>query len=218
MASEHIENVTGTIAVPLFNRTGQQVGTVDIDPNDFGGKISTRLMHEAVLMYQASARAGTHSTLRRGQVAGSTKKVFKQKGTGNARIGTKRTNKRRGGGTAKGPKPRDYSYRMPKKAVRAATRMAILSKLRDAETIVIDDMNLTGIKTKEVAGMLKALNLTGMSCLIGTDKLDQVVYKSARNIKGVKVLPAGEFNTYIVLRQKRLLLTKSALEALRQAK
>jgi len=176
MASEHIENVTGTIAVPLFNRTGQQVGTVDIDPNDFGGKISTRLMHEAVLMYQASARAGTHSTLRRGQVAGSTKKVFKQKGTGNARIGTKRTNKRRGGGTAKGPKPRDYSYRMPKKAVRAATRMAILSKLRDAETIVIDDMNLTGIKTKEVAGMLKALNLTGMSCLIGTDKLDQVVY------------------------------------------
>jgi len=218
MASEHIENVTGTIAVPLFNRTGQQVGTVDIDPNDFGGKISTRLMHEAVLMYQASARAGTHSTLRRGQVAGSTKKVFKQKGTGNARIGTKRTNKRRGGGTAKGPKPRDYSYRMPRKAVRAATRMAILSKLRDAETIVIDDMNLTGIKTKEVAGMLKALNLTGMSCLIGTDKLDQVVYKSARNIKGVKVLPAGEFNTYIVLRQKRLLLTKSALEALRQAK
>lgn len=218
MASEFIETVNGPLAVPLFNKTGQQVGTVDVDPNDFGGKISPRLMHEAVLMYQASQRAGTHSTLRRGQVAGSTKKLFKQKGTGNARAGTRRTNKRRGGGTAKGPKPRDYSYRLPKKAVRAATRMAILSKLKDNEALVIDDLGLAGFKTKEVAGILKALNLKGVTCLIGTDKLDPIVYKSARNIEGVKVLPAGEFNTYIVLRQKRLVLTKSALEALRQAK
>ena len=103
--------------------------TVEIDPADFGGKISKQLMHDAVLMYLANQRAGTHHTLRRGEVAGSTKKLFRQKGTGNARVGTKRTNKRRGGGTAKGPKPRDYEYHLPKKAVRAATRMAILSQV-----------------------------------------------------------------------------------------
>lgn len=216
MASEHIETLSGPISVPVFNRQGQQVGTVDVDPNDFGGKISPRLMHEAVLMYEANRRAGTHSTLRRGEVAGSTKKLFRQKGTGNARAGTRRSNKRRGGGTAKGPKPRDYSYSLPKKAVRAATRMAILSKFKDNEAIVIDDLGLAGIKTKEIAGMLKALNLKGVTCLIGTDKLDPIVYKSARNIEGVKVLPAGEFNTYVVLRQRRLLLTRSALEALRK--
>ena len=218
MASEHIEMVSAPIAVPVFNRQGQQVDTVNVDPADFGGKISPRLMHEAVVMYEANQRAGTHSTLRRGQVAGSTKKLFRQKGTGNARVGTRRTNKRKGGGTAKGPKPRDYSYRLPKKAVRAATRMAILSKLKDNEALVIDDLGLAGIKTKEVAGILKALNLKGVSCLIGTDKLDPVIYKSARNIDGITVLPAAEFNTWIVLRQKRLLLTKAALEALRHPK
>lgn len=218
MPSEHIELVTGSISVPIFNRTGQQVGTVDVDPNDFGGKISPRLMHEAVLMYEANQRAGTHSTLRRGQVSGSTKKIFRQKGTGNARAGSKRTNKRRGGGTAKGPKPRDYSYSLPKKAVRSATRMAILSKIKDHELVVIDDLNLPGIKTKEVAGMLKALNLQGVSCLIGTEKLDPVVFKSARNIEGIEVLPAAEFNTWIVLRQKRLVISKSTLDALRKPK
>jgi large subunit ribosomal protein L4 len=218
MASEHIETLTGPITVPVFNRLGLQVGTVNVDPKDFGGKISPRLMHEAVLMYEANQRAGTHSTLRRGEVAGSTKKLFRQKGTGNARVGTRRSGKRRGGGTAKGPKPRDYSYSLPKKAVRAATRMAILSKFKDNEALVIDDLSLSAIKTKEVATILKALNLKGVSCLIGTDKLDPIVYKSARNIDGVKVLPAGEFNTYIVLRQKRLVLTKAALEELRKPK
>src|SRR5207244_8220442 len=120
----------------------------------FGGKISRQLMHEAVLMYLANQRAGTHHTLRRGQVAGSTKKLFRQKGTGNARVGPRRTNKRKGGGTAKGPKPRDYEFHMPKKAVRLATRMAILSKLQDNEAVVLDDFSLTEVKTKQVANLL----------------------------------------------------------------
>src|SRR5882672_7896946 len=115
-----VGEVKGPLEVPVFNRSGQQTGTVQVDPADFGGTINKELLHEVVLMYLANQRAGTHSTLRRGEVAGSTKKLFRQKGTGNARVGTKRTNKRRGGGTTKGPKPRDYSYRMPKKAVRAA--------------------------------------------------------------------------------------------------
>src|SRR6266436_4420701 len=128
------------VTLNVYNRTGQTVGTVEVDPAEFGGKINKQLLHEVVLMYLANQRAGTHSTLRRGEVAGSTKKLFRQKGTGNARVGTKRTNKRRGGGTAKGPKPRDYSYRLPKKALRAATRMAVLSKLQDNEVVIIDDL------------------------------------------------------------------------------
>jgi large subunit ribosomal protein L4 len=216
MASEKIQTVTDMIQVPVVNRRGESVGTIDVDPKDFGGKISPTLLHEAVLMYEANQRAGTHSTLRRGEVAGSTKKLFRQKGTGNARAGTKRTNKRRGGGTAKGPKPRDYEYHLPKKAVRAATRMAILAKLRDKEALIVEDLTFSAPKTKEMAEVLKALNLTKTSCLIGTEDHDPNVYKSGRNIEGVKVMPAHELNTYIVLRQKRLVLTKAALEALRK--
>ena len=110
-------------------------------------------------MYLANQRAGTHSTLRRGEVAGSTKKLFRQKGTGNARAGTRRTNKRRGGGTAKGPKPRDYEYHMPKQMLRAATRMALLSKLQDNEAIIIDELKLPEIKTKRWSAVLKALKV-----------------------------------------------------------
>src|SRR4051812_36945117 len=167
-------------------------------------------------MYQANRRAGTHSTLRRGEVSGSTKKVFRQKGTGNARMGGKRTNKRKGGGTTKGPKPRDYSYSLPKKAIRAATRMAILSKLQDQAVVVVDDLPFAEPKTKEMAGVLKALNIGELTCLIGTAGLQPTVYKSARNIRGVEILPAAEFNAYCVLRPKRLLLTKAALQELRE--
>src|SRR5207342_1873053 len=118
---------TSPISLSVVNTQGHSVGTVEVDPADLGGKINKQLLHDVVLQYLANQRTGTHSTLRRGEVAGSTKKLFRQKGTGNARVGPRRTNKRRGGGTAKGPKPRDYSYFMPKKMVRAALRMAILS-------------------------------------------------------------------------------------------
>src|SRR5438876_11151721 len=147
------------LSLSVYNGAGQAVGTVSVDPEEFGGKINKQLLHEVVVMYLANQRAGTHSTLRRGEVAGSTKKLFRQKGTGNARVGTKRTNKRRGGGTAKGPKPRDYEYHLPKKAVRSATRMAILSKLQDNETVVIDELKLPEIKTKAVADVVKALQI-----------------------------------------------------------
>jgi len=204
------------ISVNVLNVRGESVGSVEIDPNDFGGEINRQLLHDVVVMHMANQRAGTHSTLRRGEVAGSTKKLFRQKGTGNARAGTRRTNKRRGGGTAKGPKPRDYEYHLPKKAVRAATRMAILSKFQDQEAIILDDMPLTEIKTKAVAEMLKSLKVGTDTCLIGTAGLNPTVYKSARNIRGVQVMPTTELNAYTVLRQKRLLLTKAALEELKK--
>jgi large subunit ribosomal protein L4 len=207
--------ISGPINIPVLNRRGESVGTVSVDPAEFGGKINKQLLHDCVIMYQANQRAGTHSTLRRSEVAGSTKKLFKQKGTGNARVGNKRTNKRRGGGTAKGPKPRDYSYSLPKRALRIATRMAILSKFADNEVTVVDDFGLAAPKSKEMAGVLKALKLEGISCLIGTDKNDPTIYKSGRNLVGVGVLPTEQMNAYEVLKRKQLVLTKAALEKLR---
>lgn len=209
------------LTLNVYNRQGDSVGTVEVDPAEFGGEVNKQLLHDVVVMYLANQRAGTHSTLRRGEVAGSTKKLFRQKGTGNARIGPRRTNKRRGGGTAKGPKPRDYEYHLPKKAVRAATRMAVLSKLQDNEAIILDDtLSLPEIKTKTVAQMIEKLKLDETTCLIGTAGLSKDeqnrVYRSARNIRGVKLLPADQFNAYTVLRQKRLVLTKAALEQLRK--
>ncbi len=239
MASPHTETVTGTFNVPVFNRLGAEVGTVAVNADDLGGKISPGLLHEAVLMYQANQRAGTHHTLRRGEVAGSTKKIFRQKGTGNARAGTKRTNKRRGGGTAKGPKPRDYSYSLPKKALQAATKMALLAKIRDNQAVIVDDFGLTAVKTKDMAGILVALKVRNvekpakpvaegetakkpkkvhLTCLISTATNDNVVYKSARNLAGVTVMPARELNAYELLRPKKLVLTKAALESLTKPK
>src|SRR5262249_30796810 len=226
------------LSLDIYNRQGESVGTVEIDPAKFGGKINKQLLHDVVLMYLANQRAGTHSTLRRGEVSGSTKKLFRQKGTGNARVGTRRTNKRKGGGTAKGPKPRDYEYHLPRKAVRAATRMAILSKFQDQEAAVIDDLALPEAKCKQMAAVLKALvkglkpahpparrregqqltpkeeasrrkkQLRQTTWLIGTAGYDTGVYRAARNIRGVEVLPASQFNAYTVLKQKRLLLTR----------
>jgi large subunit ribosomal protein L4 len=205
-----------SVSLKVVNQKGEPVGTVEVDPAEFGGTINRQLLHDVVLMHLANQRAGTHSTLRRGEVAGSTKKLFRQKGTGNARVGTRRSNKRKGGGTAKGPKPRDYEYHLPKRAVRAATRMALLSKFQDDEALVIDELKLPAIKTKEMAGILNKLKLDQETCLIGLADYDPKVYKSARNIQGVDVAPASQLNAYAVLRCKRLLLTRAALEALRK--
>jgi large subunit ribosomal protein L4 len=204
------------LTLNVYNRQGETVGTVEVDPATFGGSINKQLLHDVVLMHLANQRAGTHSTLRRGEVAGSTKKLFRQKGTGNARVGTRRTNKRKGGGTAKGPKPRDYEYHLPKKAVRAATRMALLSKFQDQEAVIIDELSFPEPKTKQMVVILKALKLDGTTCLVGTAGHDPQVYKSARNIHGVEVAPASQFNAYAVLRPKKLLLTRAALEELKK--
>jgi large subunit ribosomal protein L4 len=205
----------GPLTLNVYNVEGDPVGTVQLDPAELGGSVNKQLLHDVVLMYLANQRAGTHSTLRRGEVAGSTKKLFRQKGTGNARVGTKRTNKRRGGGTAKGPKPRDYEYHLPKKAVRAATRMAVLSKLQDQEMIVVEELKLPEIKTKRMVEILDNLGVSDMTTLVGIGAAEvdekKTVYFSARNIRGVEVHPASQFNAYTVLRPKRLVLTKAAI-------
>jgi large subunit ribosomal protein L4 len=209
---------TKPLSLKVFNVSGDQVGTVEVNPDDLGGSINKQLLHEVVLMHLANQRAGTHSTLRRGEVAGSTKKLFRQKGTGRARAGTRRSNKRRGGGTAKGPKPRDYEYHLPKQAVRAATRMALLSRFQDNEALILEELKLPEIATAYMAEVLDNLDLEGTSCLlgIGTSDIDddQTIYKSGRNIQAFEVMPATQLNAYGILRPKRVVLTKAALQEL----
>lgn len=202
------------IRVPVFSPDGKEVGGLDIDPASFGGEVNKQLLHDAVVMYQANKRAGTAKTKTRAEVIGSGKKLFRQKGTGNARVGTKRTNKRRGGGTAFGPLPRDYSYAMPKQQRRLATMMALLSKFQDSEAVVVDGLTFDQPKTKKMSGVLKALKLDGQTCLIATKDGDKGTYLSGRNIHGVHVAPVRELNAYMLLRSKRLLLTKPAIDAI----
>ncbi len=202
--------------LPIYDRNGVEVGTYELDPAELAPRINKQLLHEAVVMYQANRRQGTARSKTRGQVAGSTKKMYRQKGTGNARAGHRRSGIRRGGGHIHAVHNRDYSYRMPKKAVRAATRMAIAAKIRSVGLVIIDDLAFDEPRTKEMSAILKALQLSGQSTLVTTAGYAPNVYKSARNIDRVTVSPVGELNVLSVLQPERMLVTKAALDALRQ--
>jgi large subunit ribosomal protein L4 len=198
----------------IFDRSGGEVGKYDIDPAQLAPRISKQLLHDAVVMYQANRRQGSHKTKSRAEVSGSTKKMYRQKGTGNARAGSRRSGVRRGGGHIKAIKNRDYSYRLPRKALRSATRMAIASRLRDEAVVVIDELSFEAPRTKEMAGVLNALGLSETSTLVTTAELDRNVYKSARNIAKVSVSPVAELNALSVLTPRKLLVTKAALDAI----
>jgi large subunit ribosomal protein L4 len=203
------------VSLPIYDRTGKEVGRYDIDPQQIAPKISKQLLHDAVVMYLANRRQGTAKTKPRNEVAGSTRKLYKQKGTGNARVGSIRAPHRRGGGHAKSIKPRSYYYRLPKKAVRAATRMAIASKLADGQVVVIDQLSMDAPKTKDFAAMLKALGLSAMTTVVATAEHNANVYRSGRNIPGVTITPVADLNALVVLQPKRMLVTKAALDWLK---
>jgi large subunit ribosomal protein L4 len=199
----------------IYDRKGKKVGTYNVEPTDFAPRINKQLLHDAVVMYQANLRQGSHQTKSRGMVAGSTKKMYRQKGTGNARAGHKRSGIRRGGGHIHRIHNRDYSYRLPRKALQAATRMALAAKVRDDEVIVIDDLSFAEPKTKDMVSILTHLDFEqGDSLLVTTAAYDANVHRSARNIAGLSVAPAGEINAYTVLKSRRMLVTKAALDAL----
>ena len=228
------------LTIPVFNTAGEQVGQETIDPADFGGAINKQLLHDVVLMHLAARRVGTVNTRGRADVAGSGKKLFRQKGTGNARVGAKRTNKRKGGGSAFARRNRDYRYSMPRKAVRASIRMALLSKFQDNQALVLDGLTLSKPQTKVVAQALRAIrrpDLTETETAeavgetktqaikrtlrgpIGPDRHSRVrsgPLPHARNIEGVAVAPVSEFNTYDILKQRYLVLTREALTALKR--
>jgi large subunit ribosomal protein L4 len=200
----------------VFDRKGKKVGTYNVEPTDFAPRINKQLLHDAVVMYQANQRQGSHKTKTRGEVSGSTRKLYKQKGTGNARAGHRRSGIRRGGGHIFAIRQRDYSYRLPRKALQLAMRMAVASKVRDDELVIIDDLNFDAPRTKDMASILRTLGCDKDSVLVTTAEYDQNVYKSARNIHKVSVSPAGEINALSVLSSRRLLVTRAALDALKQ--
>lgn len=202
-------------SLTVFDQSGSEVGKYDIDTTVLASRVNRQLLHDAVVMYQANLRQGSHNARTRGQVAGSTKKMYRQKGTGNARAGSKRTNIRRGGGVARTIKPRDYSYRLNKKALRLATRMAIRSRIDDGEMVVIDKLAFDAPKTKQMAAVLKALGLDGATTLVATADHDVAVYKSGRNIEGVVIQPVRDMNALSVLKPKRLLITREALDKIK---
>lgn len=202
------------ISVAIQDKAGKEVGKYEFESTELANGINRQLLHDVVVMYEANKRIGSSKTKSRGMVVGSTKKLYRQKGTGRARAGASRTPVRRGGGHAFAKTPKDWSYRLPKKAVKLATRMAILSKFEDEQVTLIDELALQIPKTSEVAGMLKALGLSSTSCLLTVEGHDPVVWKSARNIAGVQVSPASDLNAYDVLHQRQMVLTKSALDGL----
>ena len=204
------------VSLPVYDRTGAEVGKYEIDPAELAPRISKQLLHEAVVMYRANQRMGTVKTKGRSEVAGTTKKMYRQKGTGNARAGSRRSGIRRGGGHIFALAPRDWSYRMPRKAVQAATRMALASRLADNEVTLINDLSFGQPKTKEMAAVLKALKIDGQSLLVSVAGYDLNVYKSTRNLAKVSVVPVAELNALHVLQPRRLLMTTAALDAFRR--
>jgi large subunit ribosomal protein L4 len=203
-------------SLPIFDMAGKEVGSYEIEWTEIAPEIKKQLLHDAVVMYQANRRQGSFRTKSRAEVAYSTKKLYRQKGTGNARAGARGSGVRRGGGHIFAKRPRDFSYRMPKKMLRAATRMAFASKIRDEEIVVLNDLTVDAPQTKVVAAMLRALGLEGRSALLVTDGYQVNVYKSGRNIPGLEVSPADQVNALSLLTPQVVVVTKSALDAIRQ--
>ncbi len=203
-------------SLKIYNVTGKEVGTIDVDPAEIAPRINKQLLHDAVVMYQANLRQGSFATKSRAQVAGSTKKMYRQKGTGNARAGSKRSGIRRGGGHIFAKKPRDFSYRLPRKALQLATRMAVAMKIQEEAVTIVDELSFAEPKTREMAAAVKALGLDGKTLLLAVERHDANVYKSTRNIDKVSILPVADLNAYAVLRPRHLVLTKAAWEAFRE--
>ena len=201
---------------PIHNVSGSEVGSYDFDPAEIAGSINLQLLHDVVVMYEANKRVGTARTKSRGEVVGSTKKMYRQKGTGRARAGSRRSPIRRGGGHAFAKRPRDFGYRLPKKAVRSATRMAFRSKFDDGQVVILDALSVTEIKTKPIAEMVAAVGLAYESSLLAIPEYNRELWLSARNIEGLKVSPVFELNAYDLLRQHHLIITKDALDRFRE--
>ena len=205
------------ITLPLHNAQGEEIGQVELDEADFGGVVRPVLMRRAVDMYESRARVGSRGGRTRGQVSGTTRKMYRQKGTGHARMGSSRTVLRRGGGIAFGLKSGGYGYSIPRRARHAALNSALLVRMLDGEVVLLDDFALDAPRTKAVAELLKALRIDA-SCLWVLDEHNSTLWLSARNIAGLSMLPATDLNAYEVLKPSRLLIMKSALDRLAAGK
>ena len=204
------------ITLPIHDMSGAEVGTYDLDPADFASGINKQLLHDVVVMYEANMRQGSAKTKSRGEVRGSTRKLYRQKGTGRSRAGSRQTPVRRGGGHTFAKRPKDWSYRLPKKAIRQATRQALLSKFLDDEVTLLQELTIAEPRTRHVAAMLEAVGLAEVSSLLALSTHDADIWRAARNISRLWVSPAADLTVYKLLHQKQLLLTTGTLDLLRE--
>ena len=201
--------------VTVFDMTGKSVGEMTLSDAIFGIEPNTSGMHAAVVNYLANQRQGTQSTLTRSEVSGGGRKPWKQKGTGRARQGSTRAPQWTHGGIALGPKPRDYSYELPKKVKRLALKSAFSAKVADNNLIVVDNIAVEGYKTKAVAEMLSNLG-ADKKALIVMPEVDAKLIKSAANIPGVKTALVNTINVYDILNCDKFIVAKSALEKIEE--
>src|SRR3954468_13099804 len=199
------------IEVPIYNQSGTKVDTFQLDPAKLGGEVRTNLLKQAVTMYHANQRQGTVQTKARGEGAGSPRKMFRQKGTGNARTGGIRNPIKKGGGHAKQKRPKDWRQALPKKAKRAARNSALLVKFQSGDVRVIDAINLDGPKTKPVAAMFKALGID-RSVLVAINGRNENIEKSARNIDRTTLTTVDQLNAWEILKNRTLLMTRDGLD------
>lgn len=201
--------------VTVFDMTGKSVGEMTLSDAIFGIEPNTSVMHAAVVNYLANQHQGTQSTLTRSEVSGGGRKPWKQKGTGRARQGSTRAPQWTHGGIALGPKPRDYSYELPKKVKRLALKSAFSAKVADNNLIVVDNIAVEGYKTKAVAEMLSNLG-ADKKALIVMPEVDAKLIKSAANIPGVKTALVNTINVYDILNCDKFIVAKSALEKIEE--
>ena len=195
----------------VYNTQNKKVGDVEVSDEVFGAEVKPHLHHTVVKYQLAKRRAGTHSTLTRAEVAGTTKKMYRQKGTGRARHGNWKSPTMPGGGRAHGPKPRDYSLKVPKKMRAGALRSVLSQKLADGKLKVVDAFELAGPKTKEAAGYLTSLG-SGSALVVDVDNKN--LQLSVRNLADAKFLPSEGLNVYDVLNYDNLLITQAAVQAI----
>ncbi len=204
--------------VKVHNLRNEEVGEVELSDAVFNAPLNEALIHAAVRNYMANGRAGTVGTKTRGNVSGSGKKLWKQKGTGRARVASLRTPLWKGGGNVHGPQPRDWSYNLPKKMRRGALRSALSERIREGNVIVIDDMSLPATKTKEFINTLKTLGLVNKDQTIKTlvvDSLDNAnLIRSARNVQKTKVTNSFGVNIYDLLYHEKLIISRGAVQEL----
>ena len=200
--------------VKVYNMEGNEVGTLELNDAVFGAEINEHLVHLAVVRQLANKRQGTQSAKGRSEVSGGGRKPWRQKGTGHARQGSIRAAQWTGGGIIWAPKPRDYSFKMNKKERRAALRSALTSKVQDEKLIVLENLELNEIKTKEMVRVLN--NIKAEKALVVTAEDNKNVVLSARNIEDVMTATPATINVYDVMKQKTLVLTKDAVAAIEE--
>ena len=201
------------IDVPVFNLAGEQTGTFAVDEAKLGGEVRHALLKQALVYYHANKRQATVQTQARGEVAGSTRKLYKQKGTGNARTGGIRNPIKVGGGHAKQKRPKEWRLDLPKKARRLATKSAILAKIQDNQFKVVENLSLSEPKTKLMAEAYKKLGLD-RSVLLALENANDTAARAARNLARTQLTTVAQLNAWDILRTRTVLITKSGLEAL----